>query len=208
MKKEDLIISLLKSKESIFELFNDNNDNEISDIRRILNRLRDILPKNDRKEIKVKLYKIEHQRNISEEEQDYLIKLARNLNNKGEYSLYDRDDFDNYGIRDIENLFDEASEEHYYRPIFVKRSHKGNYKYYERSGDIEKKLSVKQYLKKITPYLYDLKNDHRIVRRVWKIQINMLVNFISSKDTGETLIYYMRSDNVSIMQCKDMNDII
>ena len=60
MKKEDLIISLLKSKESISELFNDNNNNEISDIRRILNRLRDILPKKDRKEIKDKLYKIEH----------------------------------------------------------------------------------------------------------------------------------------------------
>ena len=57
MKKEDLIIFLLKSKESIAELFNDNNnnnlsDNEISDIRRILHRLRDILPKKDRKEIK------------------------------------------------------------------------------------------------------------------------------------------------------------
>ena len=58
MKKEDLIISLLKSKERIAELFNDNNDNEISDIRRIINRLRDILPKKDRKEIKDKLYKI------------------------------------------------------------------------------------------------------------------------------------------------------
>ena len=34
MKKEDLIISLLKSKESIAELFNDNrHDNEINDIR-------------------------------------------------------------------------------------------------------------------------------------------------------------------------------
>ena len=55
MEKEDLIISLLKSKESIAELFNDNNNNlyddEISDIRRILNRLRDILPKKYRKEI-------------------------------------------------------------------------------------------------------------------------------------------------------------
>ena len=71
MKKEDLIISLLKSKENIAELFNDNNnlyDNEISDIRRILSRLRDILPKKDWKEIKDKLYEIEHQRNISEEE--------------------------------------------------------------------------------------------------------------------------------------------
>ena len=56
MKKEDLIISLLKSKESIAELFNDNRyDNEISDIRRILSRLRDILPKKDRKEITDKL---------------------------------------------------------------------------------------------------------------------------------------------------------
>ena len=61
MKKKDLIISLLKSKESIAELFNDNNKNEISDIRRILDRLRDILPKKNRKEIKDKFYKIEQQ---------------------------------------------------------------------------------------------------------------------------------------------------
>ena len=51
-------------------------------------------------------------------------------------------------------------------------------------------------------------NDHRIVRRVWKIQINMHVNFISSRDTGETRIYYVWSDNVSIMQGSDTNDII
>ena len=54
MKKEDLI-SLLKPKQSIAELFNNNlYDNEISVIRRILSRLRDILPKKDRKEIKQK----------------------------------------------------------------------------------------------------------------------------------------------------------
>ena len=52
MSKEELIISLLKSKQSIAELFNNNlYDNKISDIRRILNRLRDILPKRYRKEI-------------------------------------------------------------------------------------------------------------------------------------------------------------
>ena len=67
MEKEELIISLLKSKVSIDELLNNNNnlhDDEISDIRRILSRLRDILPKKDRKEIKDKFYEIEHQRNI------------------------------------------------------------------------------------------------------------------------------------------------
>ena len=73
MTKEELIISLLKSKQSIAELFNNNNnnnnniyDNKISDIRTILNRSRDILPKKDRKKIKDKLYEIEHQRNLSE----------------------------------------------------------------------------------------------------------------------------------------------
>ena len=111
MKKEDLITSLLKSKERIAELFNGNNNNEIDDIRRILNRLRDIFTKKDRKEIKDKLYKIQHQRNISEEGQDYILKLKIILNNKEEHSLYDQDDFDYYGIRDIVNLFDEASEE-------------------------------------------------------------------------------------------------
>ena len=54
MSKEELIISLSKSKQSIAELFNDNNldDDKINDIRKILNRLRDILPKRYRKEIK------------------------------------------------------------------------------------------------------------------------------------------------------------
>ena len=51
MSKEELIISLLKSKQSIAELFNDLDGDKISVIRRILNRLRDILPKNYRKEI-------------------------------------------------------------------------------------------------------------------------------------------------------------
>ena len=92
--------------------------------------------------------------------------------------------------------------------MLVKSSFKGNYKYYESRGDKEKRLSVKQYLTKITPYLYDLINDHRIARRIWKIQINMHVNFISSRDTGETCIYYVWSDNVSIMQGSDTNDII
>ena len=55
MAKEEFIISLLKSKQNIDELFDNNNNNnnlygnKISDIRRILSRLRDILPKKDRK---------------------------------------------------------------------------------------------------------------------------------------------------------------
>ena len=52
MSKEELIISLLKSKQSIAELFNNLDDDRISDTRRILNRLRGILPRKYRNEIK------------------------------------------------------------------------------------------------------------------------------------------------------------
>ena len=41
---------------------------------------------------------------------DCLTKLVRILNKKEKHSSYGRDDFDYYGIRDIEkNLFDEVS---------------------------------------------------------------------------------------------------
>ena len=123
MSKEELIISLLKSKQSIAEFFNNNlYDNKISDIRRILNRLRDILPRKYRKEIKeIGHNEIGHNENLSEENDEYLRKSLRILNDKEKHSPYDRDDFDYYGIRDIENLFDEASEEDYYKPILVKK---------------------------------------------------------------------------------------
>ena len=95
-----------------------------------------------------------------------------------------------------------------YKSILIKSCLKGNYKYYESRGDKEKRTSVKQYLNKITLRLYDLINDHRIARRVLKIQISMRVNFSSSKDTGETRTIYVWSDNVKIMWGSDRNNII
>ena len=58
MSKEGLIISLLKSKSSLAEPFNNNLDNgKISEIKKILNKLRDILTKEYRKKIKRKFTK-------------------------------------------------------------------------------------------------------------------------------------------------------
>ena len=51
-------------------------------------------------------------------------------------------------------------------------------------------------------------NDQRIDRRVWKIQISMRVNFISSKDTAETCTIYVWSNNESIIWGSDTDDII
>ena len=82
MSKEELIISLLKLKQSIAKLFSNNlDDDKISDIRKILKRLRDILPKKYRKEILKRLYEIENSRNLSDQEKeeinDDLTKLVR-----------------------------------------------------------------------------------------------------------------------------------
>ena len=50
MSKEELIISLLKLKTSLAELFNNNLDyDKISDGKKMLNKLRDILPRKYRK---------------------------------------------------------------------------------------------------------------------------------------------------------------
>ena len=145
MSKEELIISLLKSKQSTDEPFNNNlDDDKISDIKKILNRLRDILPKKYRKEIKKKLYGIENKETLSEEEKEendeYLRNLVRTLNNKEKYHPYDRDDLDYYGSKHIENLFGRADKKDYYKPILVKSSFKGKYKSYENRRDRKKMI--------------------------------------------------------------------
>ena len=218
LTKEDLIIALIKSVSSTAEhnpekRFNNNtNDNydkirsKIRDIKIIFNRLGNIVTNKDRKKITKELYKTEKNQNLSdrvkEEVYDYLVNLTNSLNKKEENQYHDRDDLEYYGIRDIENLFGNVDDDdNYYKPIWVKTSFKNNYKYYKSKGDKDKKLSVKQYLYKIMPYLSDLINDHKAIRnesKEWKIQINMHGNFISSKDTGETCTIFVWSDNEEI----------
>ena len=59
-------------------------------------------------------------------------------------------------------MFD-ADNNHYYKPILVKRSFNESYKYYESRGDKDKKLSIEQHLAVIKPYLSDLINDHKAI---------------------------------------------
>ena len=73
------------------------------------------------------------------------------------------------------------------------------------------KLSVKQCLYKIIPYLGDLLNDHKAIKNEsneWKIQISMRVNFISFKDTGEIRTIYVWSDNEEIRSGHETDHII
>ena len=51
------------------------------------------------------------------------------------------------------------------------------------------------------PYLRDIINEHRTIRNnsnEWKIQLNMYVNFVSSKYTGETRTIFVWSNNEEI----------
>ena len=82
-------------------------------------------------------------------------------------------------MKELENLFgDTDNNDNYYKPVLVKTSFKDCYKYYQSRGYRDKKLSVKQHLYMIMPYLSDLINDHQAIRNEsneWKIQLNMSV---------------------------------
>ena len=48
-----------------------------------------------------------------------------------------------------------------YKPIKTMDAFKGNYIEYESKGDKDKKLSLKEYLYMIIPYLRDMINTHK-----------------------------------------------
>ena len=108
LRKQALIISLLKSESSTAEqnlqkLFNNNNNNnntdddtyddkirgKISHINITLNRLGNIITKNDRKKIKKEIFEMENKKNLSdkkkEETCDHLFKLVKIFNKKEKY---------------------------------------------------------------------------------------------------------------------------
>ena len=210
LTKEDLIFRLLKSESNPIErsymkyfnnstsddTYDDEIKSKINDIRLILRGLVNIVTKKCRKEIKKELYDIEKKQSLSDNENekiyDHLVKLANILDKKEEYKHSDHDDLDYFGIKELENLFGDIDNDDYYKPVLIKSSFKNNYKYYESRGDKDKKLSVKQYLYMIMPYLSDLINEQKNNRdgsNEWKIKLNMGVNFISSNDTGEIALF-------------------
>ena len=136
------------------DAYDDKIRDKISDIRAILSRLGNIVTKNDREKIKKELYEIENKTNLSDKEKgkidDNLLKLVNKLNKKEKHRYHYLDDLDYHGLTDIENAFDNIDDD-YYKPILVKSSFNESYKYYKSRGDKDKKLSIKQYLKRLSP---------------------------------------------------------
>ena len=94
------------------------------------------------KKLEESFMKQKKKENLSDKEKEKiyydLLKLVHTLNKK-EYKYHDCDDLDYYGIRYIENLFDNVNDDDYYKPILVKGSFNDKYKYYESTGNKDKK---------------------------------------------------------------------
>ena len=82
-----------------------------------------------------------------------------------------------------------------------------NYIEYESNSDKDKILTIKEYLDMIKPYLSDMINSY-ITQDEWKIQLTIVINFISSKGSDETRIMHSKSDNIDIMMGSETDRII
>ena len=138
-----------------------NLDNaRIKKIGEDFNKLKDRFLKPKIKEIRRNLYEIENKKNLSKskikEIEQNLIELEESLFKLNKY--YDYDDIEYKGIRDLGNLFngvvfDQSTDEDCYKLIKTRRDFSDNYIEYESKGDKDKKLSPKEYLDMIKPYL-------------------------------------------------------
>ena len=123
-------------------------------------------------------------------------------------------------------MFNQSINGDYYKPIRTKSAFNGNYIDYESEGGKDKNLLPKEYLDMIRPYLSNITDDHKTPKelrvhspnelidyktyqyREWKIQLTMLINFISSKDSDETYNMHTKSNNIEIMMGSETDDII
>ena len=224
MSREDLLIALLKSKQSIAELRNSKDNNaEIEETKQIFNELRNNFSKKEIKKIKenFRFRELEKKGSLAEQEkrekkrytgklkedEEYLKKLKEeDLNRLERYKYNDNDDLDYKGIRQIENLFEEINED-YYKPIKTKSTFNNDYMEYESKGDKDKNLSINDYFNIIKPFLRDMISNHK-THGEWEIQLIMQINFISSLDTEEFRIMHSKSNNVKIMSGIETDDII
>ena len=102
---------------------------KIKDIRKDFNKSRHIFSKSKIKQTRKSLYDIKNSKNLSKskikETEQNLIELEESLFKLNKY--YDYDDIEYKGIRDVENLFNQSTDEDYYKPIKTKSTFNGNY---------------------------------------------------------------------------------
>ena len=141
------------------------NKERIEIIREQLKELGYKLLRDELKEIKRHLYKVENKKGLlgSKKPRKYLDELDEKICKLDKY--YHDDDFEFRGIRNIQDLFKSSIDEDYYKPTLVKSGCNSNYIQYE--SKVDKILTVKEYLGLTEPYLADI-NDYKS-KGEWKI---------------------------------------
>ena len=69
------------------------------------------------------------------------------------------------------------------------------------------KNSVEEYLNQIRPYFKDIINNFK-KSDMWKIQITIVINFISSMDNDEKHVMHSKSDGIEIMMNDEADEFI
>ena len=176
------------------------NKKRIEIAREKLKELHHKFPKSDLKTIKRHLYNIENKKRLLESEttKEYFDELDKKFLEFDEY--YNDNDNDDYfiGIENVQDLFKISI----YKPTIVKSGYNNNY-YIEYKSEIDKLLTIEEYLNLIEPYLRKLINDHKN-KGEWKIQLTAQINFISVRPgSDETRVMHTKSINEEFMNGSD-----
>ena len=78
---------------------------------------------------------------------------------------------------------------------------------YRSNSDRNRTLSVEEHLNRIRPYLKGIINNLKKYD-MWKIQLTIAINFISSKDNGENRVMHLKSNNIEIMVNDEADEAI
>ena len=68
-------------------------------------------------------------------------------------------------------------------------------------------MLIKEYLNMIRPYLRDIVNDHK-TQGEWKIQLTIIITFMSSDNSHEIRTMHTKSTNIEIMMGNETDEII
>ena len=122
-----------------------------------------------------------------------IIKQLKKFIDSKKKNYMDYDDEEYRGIRDSEYLMEEINEdnEDYFKPERVKNAFKNdtrdyNYIVYENRGS-KYYESLEEYISKIKPYLENMIRNYISIGK-WKIQLEISVQFISSRNPEQFCI--------------------
>ena len=110
-------------------------------------------------------------------------------------------------LRDIRSLFEHGEqEESYYKLLTASNFWRNNYIEYESKSDKYKTLSVEECFNKVR---LNLKDKNSLKKSdMWKIQLTIAINFISSKDNDEERLMRSKSDNIEILINDEADKVI